>query len=124
MDLTKTPTQLASEAAEAVRALNHRTLDPKSFDQPGDASDVADAVRTLTERLPQLLTQLGAGLARFDETQAIRMDDGSDPVTAVAECKAALDTARAQLIAVTSTLGIVTARASHMGGHWDAADED
>ncbi|MFB7747660.1 hypothetical protein [Streptomyces sp. NPDC056132] len=124
MDLDKPPAALAADAAEAVRALNHRTLDPASFENPADAGDVALHLKSLIDRLPQALNQLGAGLYRFDADQRIRMDDGTDPCDTVADCLAALNVARANLTAVASALGVVSARTSHMGGFFNDDDED
>ena len=67
MDLTKTPPALATEAAEAIRALNHLTigLDHKGYENPAEAGATAYALRTLAERLPQTLDQLSTALVRF-----------------------------------------------------------
>ena len=123
MDLTKTPGQLATEAAEAIRALNHRTIDAKAYDAPPSVGEAAYGLRTLTERLPQSLQQMESELLRFDAEDSIRMDDGTDPAYAVAECAAALAAARQHLDHLLGELAIVSARTSHMGGHWPA-DED
>ncbi|MFD5428504.1 hypothetical protein [Streptomyces sp. NPDC127084] len=124
MDLSKTPAELATEAAEALRALNHRTLDSKAYTAPPAVGDTAHGIRTLIERLPQTLDQMNAALLRLDVEKAIRMDDGTDPEVAVAVCEAALR--RAQLLTddLLKELSIVSARTSHMGGQWDAADDE
>ncbi|MCX4547254.1 hypothetical protein [Streptomyces sp. NBC_01565] len=124
MDLTKTPGQLATEAADAIRALNHRTLDKGSYDNPAEAGAAAYALRTLVERLPQSLTQLGTALTAFDDDTAIRTDDGSDATYSVAECLAAIEAAHEHLGQLLGELAIVSARTSHMGGHWSADEDD
>ena len=123
MDLTKTPGQLATEAAEAIRALNHRTIDAESYDTPPSVGGAAYGLRTLTERLPQSLDQMEAALLRFEAEDGIRMDDGTDPTYAVAECAAALAVARQHLGQLLGELSIVSARTSHMGGHWPDEDD-
>lgn len=124
MDLTKTPGQLATEAAEAIRALNHRTLGlkPEGYDAPPSVGEAAYAIRTLIERLPQALQQMDTALLRFDEEAAIRMADGTDPTIAVAECGAAIMQAKPLLAQLLSELSTLSSRTSHMGGHWP--DED
>lgn len=126
MDLTKTPPALATEAAEAIRALNHLTigLDHKGYEHPAEAGATAYALRTLAERLPQTLDQLSTALVRFANEDAIRMDDGTDPIQAVAECTGRLAVARPILGQLIAELATVSARTSHMGGHWPADDED
>ncbi|MGW7469542.1 hypothetical protein ACWGJT_33965 [Streptomyces xantholiticus] len=124
MDLTKTPGQLATEAAEAIRALNHRTLglDSEGYDAPPSVGEAAYAIRTLIERLPQALDQMDNALQNFAAQRAIRMDDGTDPTYATAECAAAIAAAKPLLDQLLSEVSIVSARTSHMGGHWP--DED
>lgn len=126
MDLTKTPAALATDAAEAIRGLNHLTigLDHKGYENVADAGAAAYALRTLVERLPQSLDQLGTALQGFAADEAIRMDDGTDPAQAVAECTAALAVARPILGQLLAQLATVSARTSHMGGHWPADEDD
>lgn len=131
MDLTRTPPAIASEAAEQIRQLNHRTLDPKAFTQPGDVSDVANAIATLVQRLPQTLQQMEAGLLTLEEREAIRLDDVregsasqkdiSDRVSAVLS---ALRDAREDLERAHTALQRATSPLSHMGGLWEDDEED
>jgi hypothetical protein len=126
MDLNRTPSQIANAAADQVRQLNHRTLDPKAFTQPGDVSDVADSVATLLERLPEALAQMQAGLCALEEHDAIRLDDvppGSvsarDVSDRVAIVQSALGDAREDLSRAHATLKRATGPLSHMGGPWE-----
>ncbi|MEU3137586.1 hypothetical protein ABZ691_33075 [Streptomyces sp. NPDC006854] len=120
MDLSKTPDQLASDAAESIRALNHRTIDPESYDTPPTLGNTAYNLRTLVERLPQALDQMESELLRFGSTDFVRMDDGTDPTYAVAECVSALAAARPLLDQLLAEMRIVSARTSHMGANWPA----
>ncbi|MCQ1582603.1 hypothetical protein [Streptomyces parvus] len=120
MDLSKTPGQLATEAAEAIRALNHRTIDAESYETPPSVGEAAYGLRTLIERLPQSLEQMESELLRFGSTDFVRMDDGSDPTYAVAECVSALAAARPLLAQLLAEIRIVSARTSHMGANWPA----
>ncbi|MFI1532791.1 hypothetical protein [Streptomyces griseus] len=120
MDLSKTPDQLARDAAESIRALNHRTINPESYDTPPTLGNTAYSLHALFERLPQSLEQMEDELLRFGSTGFVRMDDGSDPTYAVAECVAALAAARPLLDQLLAEIRIVSARTSHMGANWPA----
>ncbi|WP_331717668.1 hypothetical protein OG264_39575 (plasmid) [Streptomyces xanthophaeus] len=120
----KTPGELATEAAEAIRALNHRTLDKASYENPAEAGAAAYALRMLVERLPQTLDQLRTGLLWFGAENTIRMDDETDLRDAVAECSASLLVARQHLRGLLDELALVSARSSHMGGQWPEHEDD
>ena len=54
-----TPAELAGQAAEAVRALNHATLPGAGqLEYPADAYEVTGQLAVLAARLPQALAQL------------------------------------------------------------------
>lgn len=123
MDLSRDPSAIASAAAEEVRALNHRTLDPYAFRQPADVGDTAHHLDTLVDRLHQSLTQLRHGLEALGEQDAIRMDDGSDVGEQVSRAVRNLDYASQDLIAVHNSLKQASAVLSHMGGHFTDEEE-
>jgi len=75
MDLDRTPSQISSAAAEEIRALNHRTLDAKVFENPSDVAYTADGIAAVIQRLPQTLRQLQAGLETLHANQRIRLAD-------------------------------------------------
>jgi hypothetical protein len=91
------PAGVASEAAEAVRALNHATL-PGSGGLvfPADAYDVTGRLALLASRLPQALAQLLAFLS--SEVQAGRVtvvagEHNGDPAAMLTAVTACLDAA-------------------------------
>ncbi|PVE13145.1 hypothetical protein [Streptomyces scopuliridis] len=56
----KTPAQLADDAAEAVRAINHATQSQRpGWEFPGDAYSVVGALARMAAGLPQALDQIG-----------------------------------------------------------------
>ncbi|MEU7154715.1 hypothetical protein AB0B15_42955 [Streptomyces sp. NPDC045456] len=125
MNLTdKAPAQLANDAAELIRALNHKTFDKGAYETPPAAGEAAYGLKTLVERLPQALGQLETGLLELGSVGAIRMTDGTDPTRAVAECVSALAAARPLLSQLLDELAIVSARTSNMGAHWPDEEED
>jgi hypothetical protein len=91
------PAQLAADAAESVRALNHATLPGTGgLVFPADAYDVTGALGLLASRLPQALAQLLAFLRA--EVQAGRVvivagDHAGDPAAVLAAVTATLDSA-------------------------------
>jgi hypothetical protein len=91
------PAELAAEAAESVRALNHATR-PGSSGRvfPADAYDLTGALSLLASRLPQALAQLLAFLRA--EVSAGRViivagPDAGDPAAMLAAVTASLDAA-------------------------------
>lgn len=71
---------LAREASEAIRLLNHATLpadDWPGLNSPADAFDVLGALAELTCRLPQLLGQVSAFLQRQLQFDLLIVDDGT-----------------------------------------------
>ncbi|MFJ8727679.1 hypothetical protein [Streptomyces sp. NPDC093269] len=123
MDLNRTPAAIANVAAEEIRALNHRTLDPKAFEQPSDVSNVVNGLAMLTERLEQAINQTGSGLRQFHDRNAIRMDDGSNVDERVAVVAQELLSAQIALGALKDHLRAAASPLSHMGSPWDD-DED
>lgn len=128
MDLTRTPEQLARDAAEAIRALNHRTIDSFTdsdvYAVPPTVGETALQLKTLLERLPQSLDQMSSGLSYLAAAGKIRMDDGTDPVTATAECVTAVNVANQHLNEALVELRLIASRTSHMGANWPDEDED
>lgn len=123
MDLNRTPATIATDAAESIRALNHRTLAPKSYVQPGDVSDTAGAIATLLERLPQAIDQMEAAMLDFQDTNAIRLDtkpadetSQQDVFNEVFAVTAALTEVRRLIRSAHSEMKQATGPLSHMGG--------
>jgi len=131
VDLNRTPAQIATAAAEELRAFNHRTLEAKAFEQPGDVSDAADALARIVQYLPQALRQVGAGLERLHEDQRIRLDDKLPAETSqqdifdrVTAAVLALRAAREELSQVDDRLREARGPLSHMGAPWEDGDEE
>lgn len=82
-----TADELAEQAAEAIRGLNHLTRDAGSLRTPAEAYRVLSALSAATERLPQTLQQLDALLQLWTEQGVVSIDDGEfigDPEAAAA----------------------------------------
>ncbi|MEY9966684.1 hypothetical protein ABIA33_004749 [Streptacidiphilus sp. MAP12-16] len=84
MDLARAPYEFAGAAADEIRALNYRTLDG-GYPSPGDVYDTAHALRTLAQRLPQALEQLGIGLAALADGDQVRITSGAPGTDTVPE---------------------------------------
>jgi hypothetical protein len=73
----QTPAELAGAAAEAIRQLNHRTLNGgDGWTYPGDAYTVLGALDSAAGGLPQVLGQVRAFLNRLDALGHLRSDHG------------------------------------------------
>jgi hypothetical protein len=96
---TRPVTELAGEAAEAVRALNHATFPgTDGLAWPSDAYDILASLALLASRLPQLLGQLDRFVSHEVEAGRVSVDGGEyagDPQAAAAVTSHWLDEARA-----------------------------
>jgi hypothetical protein len=94
-----TPAELADQAAELVRALNHATLPGAGgLTYPADAYSLLANLAVLVVRLPQALTQTETFLARELAAGRVVIVHGEhvgDPDDAVARAGEYLNTARA-----------------------------
>lgn len=78
MDLDRTPADLSNEAAETVRALNHRTrAESDDWQYPGDAYSVVGNLTYLAGGLPQALAQISALVQRLESSGNLRSDKTS-----------------------------------------------
>jgi hypothetical protein len=84
MDENRAPYEYAVAAADEIRSLNYGTLQG-GYHTPGDVYDVAHALRTLSQRLPQALEQLGIGLAVLADEGQVRITSGAAGTDTVPE---------------------------------------
>ncbi|MFG2359411.1 hypothetical protein [Streptomyces sp. NPDC048521] len=129
MDLDRTPSQIANAAADEIRTLNHRTLDPKVFTTPSEVADTLNALTRLLQTLPQSLQQLEAGLELLDENQQIRLDNKPKAETSrqdifrqVLAVRSALQQARERLGQADEAMREAARPLSRMGAPWPPAD--
>ena len=76
MDDNRAPYEHGLAAADEIRSLNYGTLQG-GYDSPGDVYDVAHALRTLFQRLPQALEQLGVGFDALVDAEQVRITSGA-----------------------------------------------
>jgi hypothetical protein len=94
--------ELADEAYEAIRAINHATMTtsypaPAVYRVLGNLSSLG---------LDQALRQLGEGLERSLTLYDVREDDGSDPADSVAGAVLLLTEARQHAVSMCRLLGL------------------
>ncbi|MFF8430879.1 hypothetical protein ACF07Y_38240 [Streptomyces sp. NPDC016566] len=95
------PQDLADQAAEAIRSLNHATQSAKGeLTYPGDAYELVASLKQLTQRLPQSFEQISRFLGSLAKTSAVTADHGTAD-DHLAEARSGL--ASAALIAQTLT---------------------
>lgn len=76
----KTPKVAADTAAEAIRALNHRTLShgvSPDWEYPSDAYDVVGNLSRMAMMLPQAIDQTRALVERLSALDSVRSDRGT-----------------------------------------------
>lgn len=101
----KTPAQLADDAAEAIRALNHATMSGRpGWEFPADAYDVIGNLREMAQRLPQLLQQAETFLQRLADGDHIRSDRGGNGAAEVNAARDAIDRARDDALSMEAAL--------------------
>ncbi|RPE26591.1 hypothetical protein [Kitasatospora cineracea] len=88
------PAEVARQGAEAVRELNHQTLNAKTMSAP-EISATVRGLLDLVDRLPQALEQLAGHLERELAAGRVRMEDGRDPAGPVDQALAGLRRAAA-----------------------------
>ncbi|GGZ28111.1 hypothetical protein [Streptomyces nitrosporeus] len=105
----KTPAQLASTSADAVRALIHATFaSPQAeWEFPGDAYSVVGGLSELARMLPQALDQIARHVEQLHTAGHIRSDRGGDGAGEVADALRALEFAAADAGQLSSRLETV-----------------
>ena len=99
--------EAAADIADAVRSLNHVTLDAASLEFPSEVYGILADLYTATGRLPQALQQLAQILSTQRDTGRLTLDDTTrhtDPNDAVTAAIEQLHTAAHTLEAVTHAL--------------------
>ncbi|MFE2911287.1 hypothetical protein [Kitasatospora indigofera] len=106
------PAAIARTARDAVEALNHAT---GLANIPAPAtSATTQALLSLVQRLPQTVEQLADAVLFQAKRDGIRMDDGSDPIEAAIQVRAALLDARCELGAAADSIQRAASHLFHM----------
>lgn len=124
MDLTRTPAQLADDAAEAVRSLNHVTIALDGYNDPADINATVARIEALAYMLPQALTQTARTLQEMDQQPGIRIDSGADSAEKVAEAVLEMQRAQQAFQAAGEALSRANQRLSTMGWHFAPASNE
>lgn len=90
---TMTPREIASQAAEAIRALNHLAAGGGELTSPDEVRDIIASLGLMGQGLPQLCEQLARFLVAQDEDGQVAHDSGQDPGLSVTEVIEALTAA-------------------------------
>lgn len=102
---TLTPRELASQVADAIRALNELTRGGGELTGPGDVREIVASLEVVGQGLPQLCEQLARFLVIQHEDGQLAYDSGADPdhsVTEVIEALAAAGQAADMMAAALS----------------------
>lgn len=115
MDLTRTPAELADDAAEAIRSLNHVTIHRDAYHEPADINSAVSRLEALAYTLPQALTQTARILQAMDQDPGIRIDSGANSAEKVAEAVQEMQRAQQAFQAAGEALSRANQRLSTMG---------
>lgn len=113
----KAPAELADDAAEAIRSLNHATLASErreGWEYPGDAYSAIGNLATLVQRLPQALDQISQFVTRQELQGHLRSDRGRDVADEVAAVTAGLRMSADDVEVLADHLGAVHSALSHL----------
>jgi hypothetical protein len=115
------PWELARDAAEAIRAVNHRTLDRDGYGEPADLDATLVELVTLADRLPQAITQATTWLDHQHAEGRLGHDRHVPPEQLTAVVQAAVD----DLAAAGQAAGVLARaldRARQLTAHLTVAD--
>jgi hypothetical protein len=114
----KKPAELATEAAEAVRSLNHATLRHRTgegWEYPSDAYDVLGELSLVAMRMPQALEQAGKFVDAIADDGRLGVDAGGTDVAGMqTDLGAAIKDAIDAAAALTKALVLAHGVASHL----------
>ena len=94
--MSKTASEAAQEAADAIRALNYATLPHEGapgLEFPSDVYDVIGSLKTALQRMPQALQQCSLWLGEQNAAGKVGRAGGGDPGPDVGNTRYVLDTA-------------------------------
>ncbi|MFF8866629.1 hypothetical protein ACF08B_31790 [Streptomyces sp. NPDC015139] len=131
MSITVTdPTQLARDAAQAVREFNHLTFprpdQTPALPYPSSAYDAISGLKTLAQRLPQAIEQIGTALDRLSASGHLGSVDRQEPSRHVAHVQEFLIVAMEQARHLTETLELSHSAVSPLtyAGPEDGPDDE
>jgi len=107
--------ELAGQAAEALRELNHRTCDPRVFTGPAGVYRLVGELTLVADRFPQLLDQLDRWLYADHKGGRVRADTGDDPGRSVAAAAALLADAGDTAHDLAQVLAAAQQHLAHLG---------
>lgn len=109
------PVDVAEQAAEAIRALNHATRHPDVWTWPCDLAATLGELRALAERLPQTFAQVASWLDAASNARTLGHDQGEENTgVAVLISWAALNSAVHHASQLAENLATVHEETSHL----------
>jgi len=112
---TMTIREVAAQAAEAIRALNHLTAEAGELAGPGEAREVIGRLALMGHELPQLCEQLARFLVARCEDGQIVCGFGDDPDGLLLEVSEALTAAGRAADMMAAALAEAGAKAAGLG---------
>ena len=101
---TMTVREIARQAAEAIRALNHLTHGGGELTSPSEVRDIIASLGLMGQGLPQLCEELARFLVTHHEDGQVAHDSGQDPDLSVTEVTEALAAAAQAADMMTAAL--------------------
>jgi hypothetical protein len=112
---TMTVVEVATQAVEAVRALNQLMADAGELAGPGEACEVVGRLALMSHQLPELCEQLARLLVVQHEDGQIACGTGGDPGGVLVEVAEALSAAGRAADMMAAALAEAGAKAADLG---------
>jgi hypothetical protein len=117
--MSKSASEAAQEAAEAIRTLNYATLPHEGYpglEYPSDVYEVIGALKTALERMPQALQQSSLWLGEQYAAGKVGHDSGADAGLDVASTRSLMDTAATMADELSVVLNRAHSASAHLTG--------
>lgn len=114
--MTRSAAEIAQQMAELARELNYATLPHDGYPglrEPSDVYDVAAALKTMAQRLPQACQQTSRWLGEQEAAGRIAHAQGRDPHNAVIDTRLGFEEAQSAADALERAMTI-----SHNSSTW------
>jgi hypothetical protein len=111
----RTPAQLADQAAEAVRALNHATISG-GYEWPSDVDDVVAGLGRAAARMAQAIDQASRWITAQHDAGRVGLDQRGDSAPRIQHLREYLELASCDAGMLGRSLDLARSETTHLTG--------